>query len=280
MQPLLKQPLLHFLLLGALLFGLFTVVEDTDVRSDREYEILITPGRIETLSSNFEKVWQRPPNEQELKGLVNEFIQEEIFYREALAIGLDQDDTIIRRRLRQKLEFVTTDLSVQREPTTEELQQYLDENSEPFRVPSLVSFKQVYLNPDVRSDSLESDLARIRQGLTAAPDAGLDGLGDHFMYGNLIESAPEWEINRMFGADFRKALLQLDVGKWLGPVESGYGQHLVRVTDRRDGRPSKLEEVREAVVRDWSALKRREAEADFYEGMKKNYNIVVEWPES
>jgi hypothetical protein len=278
MRKLLKEPLLHFLLLGACLFALFHWAGSRDDQRERD-EIVVTPGRIESLGRIFEKTWQRPPTERELDGLIREHVREEIMYREALALGLDRDDTIVRRRLRQKIEFLSEDIMALPEPSDEELAAYLQEHPESFRLEARLTFQHVYLNADRRGGALYADAQSLLDELREQEgDAAVSDLGDAFLLGRQFEEASEREIGRTFGQDFVAPLMKAPTQEWHGPVASGYGIHLVYVSERIDSRAPALEEVRDVVEREWSAAKRKEANEAFYEALRERYTVTIEKP--
>jgi len=277
LRRLLREPLAHFLALGALLYAVWLVAGDAP---DRSNEIVVSPGEIESLTEGFRRTWQRPPTETELRGLVEERVKEEVFFREAKAMGLDQDDQVIRRRMRQKLEFLTEDLASQAEPTREELQAYLDAHVEAFRQDDRVSFTQVYLSPARRGPGARDEAERLREQLTrgGGSDAPWE-LGDPLLLGYEFESLSEREVVQLFGQQFAAALSSVPVGEWAGPVESGYGLHLVFVSDRQEGTMPALSEVEDAVRREVVAERRAQVNDDIYVRMREGYSVTVEWPE-
>lgn len=278
MKTLLKEPLVHFLLLGALLFALFHMVGGRQEEDARD-EIVVTSGRIGTLASMYEKTWSRPPSEEELKSLIQEHIREEILYRAALALGLDRDDTIVRRRLRQKIEFLSEDIMSLPEPSEEELTAYLQANPDAFRLDARITFQHVYLNADERGESLKADarvlLEKLRPGGEGQEAAGL---GDRFLLPYRFEAASEHEIRNTFGQAFVEPLLEAPVGTWHGPIASGYGAHLVLVSERVEGRAPSLSEVRDVVVREWTAEKQDELNEAFFLGLRDQYTVTIEKP--
>ena len=237
----------------------------------------MTTGQVKRLVALFERTWQRPPTAAERDGLVEDFIREEVYYREALAAGLDKDDTIVRRRMRQKLEFVTEDIADQVEPTEKELRAYLQANLEAFRREPTFSFRHVYLNSD-RRKTVEADARALLEKLKAG-DAGTDttSLGDSLvMVPSVFKNQPQREVARALGKVFAAKLLELPTGEWTGPVTSGFGLHLVFIEKRTDGEAAKLDDVREAVSREWGSAKRREVREGFYQGLRRKYVITVE----
>ncbi len=277
MKRILKEPLLHFLLLGAGLFLAYRLMPRT-ADSGASGEILVTQGQIEHLAAGFAKTWQRPPTPEELAGLVRDRVREEVYCREALAMGLDKDDTVIRRRLRQKMEFVSDDIAAQAEPNDSDLNAFLMAHADAFRVPPRFTFRQVYLNPQKHRDRLARDatllLAQLNQGGSPA-DASL---GDPLMLDAQFANVSADEIARQFGEKFAASLRGLPPGQWQGPIESGYGVHLVLVSERIEGRPPALAEIRDAVSRQWASARRLEANQKLYQELLKRYTVTIEAP--
>ena len=277
MRRLLREPLLHFLLLGAALFAAFSWWSGHSETGSKS--IVVTQGRIDHLENVFARTWQRPPTQQEMDGLIQDYVQEEVYAREAVALGLDRDDLIIRRRLRQKLEFVTEDLVAPVEPSNEELQAYLNAHATTFATERRFSFRQVYLNPKGRGVNLARDVDRLLAGLKqAGAKTNLAPLGDPFPLEHEFEHASAREVRNAFGETFAAALGNLSPGQWQGPVESGYGVHVVFLAERTEGRVPRLEDVREAVRREWANARRLEADAQFYHALLRRYTVTIERP--
>lgn len=275
-KRMLKEPLLHFLLLGAGLFVVYSLMQKPDGGGEPG-EIVVTQGQIEHLASGFAKTWQRPPTPAEMTGLVRDRIREEVYYREAMAMGLDKDDTIIRRRLRQKMEFISEDIAAQAEPTRVELNAYLQAHPEKFLTEPRFSFSQVYLNPEKHGDNLASDAAQILVQLNQAESkADPATLSDAFMLGQQFTTVRSSEVANLFGKSFAAKLDELISGQWQGPVESGYGMHLVRISERTEGRLPSLEEVRDLVQQEWAHSRRLEANEQFYQDLLKRYTVTIE----
>jgi hypothetical protein len=267
----LREPLLHFLVLGGLLFGLFGLTKQPDPNNTRQ--IRVTTAQVEQLAAQFSRTWMRPPTEEELAGLIERHIRGEVFYREALAMGLDRDDPYVRNRLGQKLEFLLDDLSAEAEPGDETLARYLDDHAERFREPARLSFRQVYLNPD-RHLQLDADAADLLERLRAGADPVR--LGDVSLLGQAFDELSQPEIARQFGDAFAEALLRVEQGQWLGPIPSGLGAHLVQVSDLKPARLPTLAEVRPRVLRDWQDQQRREQKEQAYARLRQRYAITVE----
>lgn len=278
LKRLLREPLVQFLLLGGLLFGYFEWRGGAG--GPGSTRIVVTPGLIQHLSSGFARTWQRPPTDAELKGLVDEYVKEEIAAREAVGMGLDRDDTIIRRRLRQKLEFLVEDAAEQAPLGDAELQAWLDRHPEAFRGEPRIAFRQVFLSPQRRRASLQADaealLARLR---AAGADAATDRLGDASMLPAEQALEPLREAARSFGEAFASELLKLEPGQWTGPVESPYGLHLVLVRERAPASAPTLSQIRPQVERE-ALAERRQRELDaLYERLLEKYTVRIEVPE-
>ncbi len=277
LKKLMREPLAHFVLLGAGLFAWSALWGQPGTRNER---IVVTEAHVSRLIEIFGRTWQRPPTERELQGLVDEHIKEEILYREALAIGLDRDDTIIRRRLRQKMEFLYEDLAAQYDPADEELEAYLAEHVERFRIEGPLSFAHVYISIDRRGDKAIDDAKTLLARLNRDPEASGDvaSLGDRLLLPSNYESTTPSEIAKMFGRAFAERVSGLPVGEWSGPVESGYGLHLVLVSERSEDRMPELAEVREAVTRDWRVGEREQTNDELFRQLREKYRVVVEFP--
>jgi hypothetical protein len=232
---------------------------------------------VENLAITFARTWKRPATETELAGLIEDYVREEVYYREALAMGLDRDDTIVRRRLRQRLEFVTDDIVAIAEPTDADLTGYLNAHPDAFRVERQFTFSHVYFNPDRRGERLAGEVAQALDELQQkGRDAALATVGDPFVLQRTFHAVPGSDVAAQFGETFAAALTEVPAGQWHGPLESGYGVHLVFVTERAEGRLPALADVRDAVRREWDIARRREANAKFYETLLKRYTVTIE----
>lgn len=277
MKSLLREPLVHFLLIGAALFIMFEIFDDP-VGPDTSH-IVISAGQIEFLSANFSRTWKRPPNENELQNLVDYHVREEILYREALALGLDKNDQVVRQRLKQKMELMASDLIQALTPSDEELTRYLTDHPDKFRIAPRLSFSHIFLDPQKRGRALEDDAALILQQLTTS-DIMSDpsSFGDSLLIPRVINFGTTSEIRRSFGEVFSKAILEIPPGSWTGPVRSGYGYHLVLVTEKIDSRIPELSEIREQVEREWMAAGKKKLNEDLMAKLRENYTVEIKWP--
>jgi hypothetical protein len=273
-----REPLFHFLLLGATIFVVYGFA--TRHKTDKPGEIVVTQGTLENLVTGFTRTWQRPPTEEELQGLVRDYIREEAAYREALALGLDRDDMIVRRRLRQKLEFLSDELATRTEPGDAELQSFLQAHVGLFQSEPLFSFRQIYFNPQLHGGNLHGDMARALEDLERAGSrANTPDLGDPFLLQRSFENVSLPDVKRTFGDQFASALAALRLGTWQGPIDSSYGSHLVFVAQRSESRLPTLDEVRDQVRREWLDAKRKEATDKFYQAILRRYKVKIELPE-
>ena len=276
MKQFLKEPLLHFVLLGAALFGAYGFINRTT--NTPPGEIVVSAGQIEHLATTFSRFKQRPPTPEELQGLIDEYVREEVLSREAINLGLDRDDTIIRRRLQQKMEFVANDLAGANEPTEGELADWLAKHPDNFRQEERFSFRQVFVSQEKRGAHFEADISKLLKELKqVGPQADVDELGDSSLLTREFNGESQSAIAAHFGSDFAARLANLKIGEWTGPIRSGYGAHLVLLTARTESRSSALGEVREQVKRDFMSERRLEANRHFFDGLLAKYRVKIEW---
>jgi len=273
---LLREPLLHFLVLGAALFGLFGLVGKKD--GEAPATIVISAERVTNLADRFARTWRRPPTQHELQGLVEDDIRDEVFYREGKAAGLDRDDFLIRRRVRQKMEFLAEDIAVA-DPSDDQLAAYLASNPERFRTEDRLTFQHVFLSASRRGSALHEDAKQIAATLVSANDtADAAAIGDPFLLGETFRQMPQSDVARTFGEGFARQLATAELGRWQGPVVSSFGAHFIFVDERTKGSLPSLETVREVVQREWLHARRIEADARLYRALRDRYRIVVETP--
>jgi hypothetical protein len=273
---LLREPLLQFLALGAMLFALYGLAGKRSAEAPEK--IVVSASRVANLGDGFARTWRRLPNEQELQGLIEDYIRDEVFYREGRAAGLDRDDVIIRRRVRQKMEFLADDMSVP-EPSDEQLAAYLASNPERFRAEDQLTFHQVFLSATRRANTIDSDSKQIGSILARA-DGAVDAtvLGDPFLLGEEFRNVSPSKVTSIFGESFAKQMSVMEKGRWQGPISSGFGQHFVFISEWVSGNLPRLDAVRPVVHREWANARRLEAEQKLYASLRNRYEIVVEEP--
>jgi hypothetical protein len=232
------------------------------------------------MQTSWQKRWNRPPTPEELDGLIQQYIRETVLYREALTMGLNKHDQVIRRRLAQKLEFLAKDLVALTPPTDEELVAYFDAHTDRYQEPTLYTFTQVFFDPDKRGDTTLEDAEAIKATLIARGNAIEDAgeLGDDLMLHSYYPEQDPIEIQKLFGTGFSESLMDLTPGQWHGPVLSGYGTHLVYVSRIHEPSPPVFAEVREQVVQEWTSERSEELNEQFYANLRDRYTIVIEEP--
>ena len=281
MRRLLKEPLVHFLLIGGGLFLVFgwrggSAPSPAGPAGSPPAQIVVTHADIAQMVEQYEKTWQRPPTEEERKALIEDFVRSEIYYREAVAIGLDRDDPMLRRRLRQKMEFIFEDISSLAEPTDAELRAFLARHREKYLSERQLAFRQVYVDTTARGARAEADARQMLARLGAGADP--DSVGDPTMLASKVALTPLWEIARQFGDEFAGNLRDLAPGKWAGPIRSGFGLHLVLVSGSAGGEERELQEIRDAVKQDWIVERQQEVKDAAYARLRERYSVIVESP--
>lgn len=277
-MKIIREPLIHFLLAGVALFVIYSAVnKDSSGFGNSDHEIVVTEGRIKNSIQKFKKVWQRPPTEVELDGLLQAYVREEVLYREALSMGLDAGDEVVRRRMAQKLEFISEDIISLQEPTDADLHSYFDSHKEEFRRDARVTFHHAYLNTEKRGEAIrgeaESMLARLKS--LESKTAYIE-LSDPSMLSTEFTSTTRREIADLFGEAFAIQLLTREIGEWSGPIESAYGLHLVYVADLIDGDIPSFDDIRDIVVREWTFETKIESKKRFYQKLRGRYDVIIE----
>ena len=272
----LREPLVHFLGLALLIFIAYGAL-----RSDRPTSpsrVVVTQATIEQMATLFARTWQRPPSRAELKGLIDDYVKEEIYYREALTLGLDTNDTVIRRRLRQKMEFLNDAELETLNPTDAQLEEYLQAHPSKFAVDSKISFHHVFLSSEKRGGKAGQEATSILAALRT--DSSLDptSLGDPTLLPSELTAASQSVIGSTFGAEFAEEIAQATPGTWFGPIKSAFGVHVVRVTELKPGRIPTLAEVNEAVKLEWTSDKRKALADQRFAKLLGRYQVTIESP--
>jgi parvulin-like peptidyl-prolyl isomerase len=269
----LREPLLHFLLIGALIFAAYDCLNAQRGRADQPNRIVLTQDDLRQLAVQWLAQGRPPPSQAELRSLIEEKVSQEILFHEAMALGLDKNDEMIKRRLAQKMDFLAEDVAALQDPSDAELRVWFAQNSTRFSLPPRVSFRHLYFSLDRGSgarDAAATALTKIadKPEFTAAT-------ADPFMFQDYYaEKTPE-QVTREFGPDFTKAVFGLEPGAWRGPVQSGYGWHLVFVRASDPGRVPAFEEVEPDVKAAWLDDKQREIKRSAFEAMRARYTVVI-----
>jgi hypothetical protein len=271
MTRLLREPLLHFFLVGAVLFGVYGWLHGGLLNAPTE--IVVSRGQVQSLQMQFERIWQRPATKDELQGLIDGWVREEIFYREGIAMALDRDDPIVRRRVGQKLEFIL-DSAAPAVPSDAELQAWLNAHPDDYRIEPTYSLRQVFFDPARHGDELGPDIVAALRAL----ESGKPVEGDTTLLPYEMNTARSTEVARVFGDEFVEGLETIAIGGWHGPMRSDFGVHLVELSKRENGSRATLNAVRADVARDLSAARTEAAKAAVYERLRANYSVRIDDP--
>lgn len=266
-----KEPLLHFALIGAVVFGGYHWLNGRLPEADKAEPIHIGEGDIQWLKQTWASQWLRDPTAEELSGLVNDLVGEQLLAREAEAMGLGENDTIIRRRLAQKLKFVIEDTVQLAEPTEDELRQFYASHKASFATAGTVSFKQIYLNPEQRREPMADATALLAE--MRSKGNGDTVAGDRLLLGDDFQRMENSALSGMFGAEFANQVFALEPGSWKGPIKSGYGLHLVMVTEHVPAESSPFDIVRDAIVTQWRNSQQNDLSRAYLEGLRKKYGV-------
>ena len=272
------QPLVQFLVLGAVFYGLYAWIIGSS-SGEPDNVIRVTVADVSRLDAAWRARWNRPPTQEELARLVRSHVREIALYRHAVAMGLDQDDVVVRRMLGQKLQTLSQNLlELSLSPTDQELRTYFTANAERYQPPDLITFTQIFLNPDRRGDETLEDAEEILGKLRALsePTEGIESFGDSLMLQRYYPRKDELEISKQFGQGFAQSVFELSPGEWHGPVLSGYGVHLVYVHDHAESPAPEFAVVEEMVKQDWLDDKRRELQEKFVSDVLASYEVVFE----
>lgn len=273
----LKSPLLQFFIIGAFIYTAYAYlgVQTTEEDSRR---IAITAGEITWLSDVWKKRWNRPPTQKELQGVVKQFLRERVLSQEAIAMGLEKDDVVIRRRLTQKLEYLSQDLVPGSPPSEKELEAFFAKNAKAYEKPAIITLTHVFFDPDKRGAQALAE-AKTQKPVLASlkvPPEEARSYGDPFLLQSYYPERTYAELAKLFGSGFVETLSQLPEKEWHGPVLSGYGVHLVYIHHRQDARPAKLAEVKDRVVQDFQDNRRKELSEKYISGLLTRYKVSIE----
>ena len=277
LKRLLLEPLVHFLVIGLVLFVVYRLLNPVATQSN-SFRISLTEDDLGQLDISWRAQWQRSPTPEEMRGLIESRVREEILYREALALGLDQGDTIVKRRLAQKMEFLAEDVSAVRDPQPGELEAWFLKNLSRFTLPGRITFHHVYFSPDKRGQQTRDDAARALKALSGKPANAPEAtsLGDRFGFQDYYSDRSPDQVASVFGTKFGEAIFKLTSGFWQGPVESGLGWHVLWIDSLAPGRVPAFEEMEPSQVKsEWMADQRAESKRNAFEAIKARYQIVL-----
>ena len=269
LQRFLREPLLHFIAIGGLFFLIYTAVND--IGENPTDTIAITPERISQIATVFKGVWNRIPTAEELDNLIEEEVRSEVYYRDALALGLDKNDAMVRRRLRQKMEFLTDTGIYLQEPSTGELETFFAANEQTYHSEPRLAFEQIYLGESPPEDTVSQTLKTLRSETAIDPST----VGQHTLLPAQLKLSPPDAIDSVFGKGFYNQIAELTPGEWAGPVASVYGTHLIRTLDGQPARIPPLEEVRDFVLQHWKSAKAQENREQDYAKRRSRYIVEI-----
>lgn len=273
----LHEPLVHFLLIGAALFIGYQMLHPQLDESKPSNRIELIEDDVRHMEITWMAQGRPPPTREQLQSLLESKIREEILYRQALALGLDKDDTIIKRRLAQKMDFLAEDVSALREPTSADLKAWFEKNAERFALPPRASFRHLYFSPDKRGAQARVDAEQALANLSGATanDSAAAGLADRFMFQEYYADRSPEQLAKEFGPKFTRALFQLRHDVWEGPIESGYGWHLIWIDSVTSSRVPTFEEIEPKVKSEWLDEQRAESKHKMFETLRARYEVIV-----
>lgn len=277
LRQILSEPLLHFFVVAALVFGGYRLFFAEPEQAADPQRVELTADDIRQLALTWLAQGRPEPSPDEMRSLIDQKVTEEILFREAVALGLDQDDQIIKRRLAQKMDFLAADLAALEEPTDAQLADWYSKHSDRFALPPHASYRHLYFSPDKRGDGAHDDAAAALAALAGKPADAPEGkaLADTFMLRNYYGDTTPEQTAKEFGPAFADALFGLKPGAWQGPVQSGYGWHLVWVDSIEPGRVPLYEEVKPDVKEAWLDDRYQEVKRTALEEMRSRYTVVV-----
>jgi peptidyl-prolyl cis-trans isomerase C len=274
-----REPLIHFLIIGLAVFVVYAVM-NRGKSANINHQIVITLDDLKTLDASFVSQWNRQPTQQEFNGLLESFVREEILYREGLAMGLDKDDTIVKRRMAQKMEFLSEDVASAHEPTTQELKGWFAKNSQLFALPGRTTFRHLFFGFDRRGQRAQADADSAIAKISGLPEDSpiAKAQADPFMLQNYYADRDSDQLAKEFGPDFAAAILKLKAGSWQGPIESAYGWHLIWIESFTPGRVPNFEQIEDDVKSAWLTDQKAEQWRSSYAKLRAQYDVVAVQP--
>lgn len=278
-MKLLREPLLHFVVLGGLLFAVHASLQRgrAGAAADPQRTVHVTARELDWLKETWSRQWQRPPTTDELEGMLADYVKEELLAREARALGLDENDTIVRRRLAQKLTFLLEDSLRAAEPSDDDLTRVYEASPALWERPARLSLRQIYFSRERRGEQARNDAIQVLGDLSrAAPSADAAGSGDGSLLPAELTNLDEGAVASQFGPEFARAVFALEPGAWQGPIASAYGLHLVRVTEKTLAQRRSFAEARPQVLDEWRRVQQKEADERSFAELLKKYELVVD----
>ncbi|WP_298534882.1 peptidylprolyl isomerase [uncultured Algibacter sp.] len=276
MNKIIKDPLVHFLLLGLVLFLIYNKVNDQNFEQDK---IIIDSNEVKQLVAKWDMQWKRPPTEEELTNIIIQDLRQEVFYKEALKMNLDHNDEIIKRRLSQKMQFLSNDLATLSQPSEEDLDKYYKEHSPKYRSPYIYTLYQIVFTNDNHKNPVEKANTIFKNERNLSFEQ-MRSKGDNLPIPYYFENVTSHELAGQIGVKFSENLTTVKENSWYGPVNSGFGEHLVYVIERKEPTLPRLQDVKSEVLRDFQYDKQIELKEAIFQSLKKNYDIVIDVSDS
>jgi len=277
MNKVIKEPLLHFAVLGVVIYMLSIAFSDNSESSEK---INVSAGKVEQLAVLYTKTWQRKPTQEQLLDTVNAYVLEQAAYLEGASLGLDENDIVITRRVRQKVDFIAEEHVKRPEITDELLTRYLQNNPDKFNRQTQLTFKQVFFDPKNNGDVVIAQARELLVTLNEAPEQNIEKLGDRYLFKPHYQMNTLDDISRTLGREFSEELTSLASGKWQGPISSSYGTHLVFIEDRKVGELPELAHIKPMVIREWENEQRNKSVKQYYDELLTRYPAEISWPEN
>jgi hypothetical protein len=274
MHKIVKDPLIHFMVLGFIIYGVFLGVSNYQ---EEVNPIVISEGKVKQLITMYKKIWQREPNNTELDHLIQEYVLEQVAYHEGVALGLDLNDIVIMRRVRQKLDFIAEESLPRPQPTDEILQAYLNQHPDKFKQDDLYTFRHIYFDKTQQFDVVDQ-ANELLATLHKTPNKDLTNIGQGYSFKPYYQATTVANIANVFGKQFSHTLASVPIQKWYGPFQSEFGSHLIYIEKRDQVTQVNLSDIRAKVLQEWEHDLRKQATADFYEQLLAKYNVTVKWP--
>lgn len=278
MRQFIKEPFVHFTILGAALFGIYAWSNrGAENESAHNSQVVrITQADVEWLKTMWSRQWHREPGPEELRGLVADLLKEELLALEAQSLGLHEDDTIVRRRLAQKMEFLVKDTARLAEPSDEELRLYFADHSAEFQIPARISFTQIFFDNEEAGGGNERAAEALAMLNDAAENVNDFEMGDRSLLEPELIDVDGPVVAGVFGEEFSEKIFALEPGEWHGPIESSYGLHLVRISHKEPSRTPEFDQVREQVAAEWRRANELREEKLYYAALLEKYEVLVD----
>ncbi|MEW6993450.1 peptidyl-prolyl cis-trans isomerase [Colwelliaceae bacterium MEBiC 14330] len=274
MHKIFKEPLIHFFLIGCAIYGVYLWL--TNQNQDTS-PIIVNEGKVKQLVTMHKKIWQREPNNKELDNLIQEYLLEEIAYREGIALGLDLNDIVIKRRVRQKLDFIAEESLPRPSPTDQILKDYMNQHPEKFRQDDLYTFRHIFFDK-ARHDDVVNQANQLLIKLRKTPNIDTTNLGAGYFFKRYYQSITIDKLDNVFGKKFSQMLVSTSAQNWHGPLQTDFGSHLVYIEKIDRATKPKLVDMRVNVLREWEHDLRKQATSSFYQKLLAKYEVIIQRP--